>query len=184
MDTRIRTDRRSAQFLGILILAMCLAMPAPASAEGNKHTGTVLRQPEAKAKTIIIAPPKTSDEISLKAEEKTVTVVNEWYCNRLRSLGDEEDYSKNSERGAIRDMTNGYLANQDLGAIDFWSATSAENAPYEQTNWVANPTQGQTVSKTWKNCYSKKELEAAKKEAVRWAHYILDVYLPGLENEQ
>lgn len=174
MDTRIRIDRRSTQFLGILILVMCLAMPAPASAaEGNKHTGSVLRTPEAKGRTVIIAPPKTSDEISLKAEEKPVTVVNKWYCNHSKGLVDEENFSMNSERDAIRYMANGYLKNQDLDAVGFWSATSAANAPYEQTNWVANPAQGKTVTKTWKNCYSMQELEAAKKEALRWANFIL-----------
>ncbi len=195
MHIRIKTDRIGTRFLGVLILALCMAMPAPTAA-GNKHTGTVLRTPKAKAKTIIIAPPKTSVHADLKPNDPPATVVNKWYCSDGDSDSHGLDFLRKDIEGiyenikiygnipefasgpSLLGLANNFLESKDENPTHFF--TAATNAKYNffTDTWNANPAQGQTVSKTWKNCYSKPELEAYKREAIRWAKYILNVYLP------
>lgn len=195
MNINIDKERKLAQsigvsiFVSVLLLTMMLAAPA-----STLFAGTVLKDGTTvtQGKTVNINPPRVAANVDLEPEDGSVTFVNNWYFMlseeslAVYRLDIEKKWRiiSGSDNAVARDFAiNSIIQSAEefkflsSGSVtDFW--TSAEKG----LSTTLNPPQGGTESHKWKNCYTLQELEDYKREALRWANYILDVYEPGLKN--
>lgn len=172
MDNRIKCDRRKSRFLGIFVLGLLLVavmIAAPASPSFA---------------VVVIHPPRTSASVGLEPYDAPVTFLNNWYCTGV-GLDEERETiellwkamrisAPGPKKLMVKDIkkfAKKYLDKEKLSADKFWGAPNIGEI-------TLDPPQGGTVSHTWDHCYTMAELKAYKREAIRWAHYILDVYLP------
>lgn len=195
MMNAIKTTRLPALFL---LLGLCLAMPAPAFAGNNNNKAASTKMPPTGVgspipggrKVIRITPPKTSAHVDLKPYDDAVLIVNLWYCfgkgdgldwNRrvVEKLFRQAKQHKKSDLGTppeevLSDLADDFLKHVSTPAVEFFNAQRQPKV----INWYANPVQGKTETHTWHNCYTKQELEAYKRETIRWARYIKNIWFP------
>lgn len=185
MNIKISKERKLAQFIGVPIFVSVLLLfnvfAAPAYSE--IVLGTI-------DKAVEIDPPSVAEHADLAPYDPPVFFVNHW---KSRSVGLDEErkkvealwrtinapptpgsgplISRDNALQDLRDIAKKYIEKEKSSADKFWWAI-------EPLAIKLNPPQGSTVSTTWDHCYTLSELKAYKREAIRWAHYILDVYLP------
>jgi len=174
MHIRIKRDRIGTRFVrallsGLLLVALMLAMPSMGNAENIK---------------MVIAPPKTSGHVDLKPYDPAVMVRIAWLCvnNRLNTVRNGvqnawlmikigDDAGAYILKKVAQDFSDEEKRAKGDARIFFWGA--AENATF-----TLDPPQGGTRSVTVERCFTRAELEANMREAIRWAKYILNVYMP------
>jgi len=145
---------------------------------------------------VIIAPPEESKHIDLKPYDDPAKFYVLWYCGvDLRGQREvAESYFKAIATGVELDVL-GKATNKKTSAVKISAAKGLRDGAKgylaedyakpniffgfpPQKSFILDPPQGETVSRTKVECYSSAELAAYKREAIRWAHYILDIYLP------
>jgi len=149
-------------------------------ASSAKTVGNWDRRP-ANGKVIIMFP-KESARVILMPHDPPVTVRNAWYCKFF--------WSPSMYNGIAADIVSG-----GTGVIGSGSAaktlkdilTDMRRKKYDAVSFFraeqpktvkVNPGRGQTITKTWKNCYTKHQLNEAMKDIRAWTDYMRDTWLP------
>lgn len=131
----------------------------------------------------VIKPDVASKDFKLGPNDKSIMVVNEWYCldgmihvispglssdsavikDMMSDINGEktDEESKKAVREILRSQASMYLKADGKSAKDFWSAKRPKGVTLKAGG-----------KKTWEDCYTKAELETAKTEALRWAKWV------------
>jgi hypothetical protein len=184
--------RRVKSVFALTVSAGLLAMALPAFGQALD------------TKKIILTPPDTTVNEHLKPNDLDIKVLtvssNPWVCSpKSNAL---EEYSKDVEKlwqtwgmpgTNLSGKTNQSVARgqfvffvriiqriKSKSPIEFWNDPNLSSGSGFATmpDTLLNPLQGKKVSKGYENCYSLQELAAGQREAVRWANYMKNIWLP------
>ncbi|PHS22274.1 MAG: hypothetical protein COA85_11940 [Robiginitomaculum sp.] len=118
--------------------------------------------------------------------EREQSYLEEVYDGDLESIRtDRREQYENLER-AIRP----YLDSESKSPLEFWNSNAYfENKPFNfsaepVSTLVLNPSPGSSESRTIMHCYTMKELADNKREVIRWAKYMKNIWLPAHKPEK
>lgn len=173
MDIRIKTDKIGTRFVKALLLVLLsvavITLAAPAVSN---------------AKDLVLEAEQTLIKVSLKAEEGPAKIkVKGWYCDYNKTLEFSRDYASerlNKDAFLNKELLDWakliliYDKRQNDPVKFWWEMAGRLNPPFKDNwTWTVSPAQGTTQTVSEKNCYTRPELDAAMREAIRWANWIL-----------
>ncbi|PHS22821.1 MAG: hypothetical protein COA84_12145 [Robiginitomaculum sp.] len=171
---------------------LVLTLPALAQDSGGGSKQRSIYGDEA----MYVEYPETTPTITLSKFAKRAIFYsnkdNPWYCNSLGS--GLEDISgvvnfawkkwkahdnRNGVYGIFQNLSKSFLDGEGKDSVDFWNSTGKYTFKITPKGVVLNPTPGKAAQRVIKHCYNNYELSVGQREAIRWARYMQDVWLPG-----
>lgn len=166
---------------------------------------SVLAVPIEGGDIIYLDAPQTKVNKHLKPYDEPLLVangnINPWFCARsglnvIREVVEgtmaswnSETHKKKPNKSVLSPILDDFITESETflkiktnDSVAFWTAQMS--SPFDEFSRVRlDPSQGEKVEKQIKHCYTKDELAAYQREAVRWANYMNKIWIPKQEKK-
>ena len=182
----MRMRRRSFPALTAALVAAGVMVMAPAP--GAAQPQVVV--PSGKCDLPVTAPATTAHRDLGPKDPPIIACLEQWFCYKrsARSYTDQIDMAFKK----IRDSETKKLGLREvleLAVLFVELNDTAFGSPSDEVYWdaflksenksgVLDPPKGGKATMVWHVCYTGQELKKMRRDAVRWARYILEVLLP------